>query len=99
MVNAPTGTITFGTSNITFAVFSTSSVFDAGNGINGQDIPFRLLPALVAGLSYMLAMKLPDAGSRLEMLKAVYDEAWQLASEEDRDKAPVRFVPRESFLR
>lgn len=83
----------------TFVYWRLRRMFDAGNGINGQDIPFRLLPALVAGLSYMLAMKLPDAGSRLEMLKAVYDEAWQLASEEDRDKAPVRFVPRESFLR
>ena len=81
----------------TFVYWRLRRMFDAGNGINGQDIPFRLLPALVAGLSYMLAMKLPEANSRLEMLKAAYDEAWQLASEEDRDKAPVRFVPRQMF--
>lgn len=83
----------------TFVYWRLRRMKDAGNGINGQDIPFRMLPALVAGLSYMLAMKLPDAASRMDMLKAVYDEAWQLASEEDREKAPVRFVPRESFLR
>ena len=33
VVSAPAGTITFGTSNITFAVFSTSQVYDAGTGI------------------------------------------------------------------
>lgn len=72
---------------------------DAGNGVNGQDIPFRLLPALVAGLAYYLSMKLPNAGERMMPLKAQYDEAWELAATEDREKAPVRFVPRETFLR
>jgi len=72
---------------------------DAGNGINGQDIPFRLLPALVAGLSYYLSMKLPGADVRMQALKSVYDEAWELAATEDREKAPVRFVPRQTFLR
>ena len=81
----------------TFYYWRLRRMTDAGNGINGQDIPFRMLPALVAGLSYMLAMKLPEASERLPMLKAVYDEAWQLASEEDREKAPVRFVPRQMF--
>jgi len=44
-------------------------------------------------------MKIPGAEVRMQMLKAQYDEAWQLASDEDREKAPVRFVPRQSFLR
>lgn len=81
----------------TFYYWRLRRMKDAGNGINGQDIPFRLLPALVAGLAFMLAQKLPGAEARLEMLKAAYDEAWQLASEEDREKAPVRFVPRQMF--
>jgi hypothetical protein len=70
---------------------------DAGNGVNTQDIPFRLLPALVAGLAFYLAMKAPNGLERIEVLKAAYDEQWQLASDEDREKAPIRFVPRQSF--
>lgn len=72
---------------------------DAGDGINGQDVPFRMLPALVAGLAYQLSMKIPGAEARLPMLKQMYDEQWQLASEEDRDKSALRLVPRQSFLR
>jgi len=71
---------------------------DPGNGVNGQDVPFRFLPCLVAGLAYMLSMKIPGAETRTVVLKAQYDEAWDLAAGEDREKAAVRFVPRESFL-
>ena len=73
-------------------------MFDVGNGSNGQDIPFRFLPCMVAGLAYMLSMKIPGADARVQVLKAQYDEAWELAAGEDREKAAVRFVPRESFL-
>jgi hypothetical protein len=72
---------------------------DAGNGINVEDIPFRFQNALVAGLAYMLSMKLQGAEGRIPVLKAQYDDAWMLASDEDRDKAPLRFVPRTSFYR
>jgi hypothetical protein len=81
----------------TFVYWRLRRLQEAGNGINGQDIPFRFLPCMVAGLAYMLSMKLPDAAERAGMLKAEYDEQWQLASEEDRDKSPVRFVPRQMF--
>jgi hypothetical protein len=83
----------------TFVYWRLRRMLDAGNGINGQDIPFRMLPALVSGLAYMLSLKLPGADQRTMMLKSMYDEDWQRASEEDREKAPVRFVPRQSFLR
>jgi hypothetical protein len=73
-------------------------MFDPGTGINGQDVPFRFLPCLVAGLAYYLSMKLPEALPRMQILKAQYDEAWDLASGEDREKAAIRLVPRESFL-
>jgi len=73
-------------------------MFDPGNGVNGQDIPFRFLPCMVAGLAYYLSMKIPGAMDRMPALKAQYDEAWDLAAGEDREKAAVRFVPRESFL-
>lgn len=72
---------------------------DAGNGINGQDIPFRFLPCLVSGLAYMLSLKFPSAQPRTPELKMLYEEDWLRASEEDREKASVRFVPRSSFLR
>jgi len=81
----------------TFVYWRLRRMQEAGNGINGQDIPFRFLPCMVAGLAYMLSMKLPGAEVRSQMLKADYDELWQLAAEEDRDKAPVRFVPRQMF--
>jgi hypothetical protein len=56
-------------------------------------------PALISGLSYYLSLKIPRAAERTQMLKAMYDEDWLNASDEDREKAAVRFVPRETFLR
>lgn len=67
---------------------------DAGNGGNTQDVPFRFVPALIAGLAYHLAMKVPGGLERVAMLKAQYDEALMLAEGEDRERAAVRFVPR-----
>lgn len=67
---------------------------NAGNGVNTMDIPFRFLPCLIAGLAYYLALKVPEAFERLQTLKTQYDEAWLMASDEDREKASVRFVPR-----
>ena len=55
---------------------------------------FRFLPCLVAGLAYHIAMKVPELSERLSMLKSVYEEQFDLASQEDREKASVRFVPR-----
>jgi hypothetical protein len=83
----------------TFVYWRLRRVQDAGNGLNTQDIPFRFLPCLVAGLAYYLALKLPEATSRIDMLKMSYEEQWAMASTEDREKAPVRFVPRQTFYR
>jgi len=83
-----------------FVYWRMRRMYDAGNGINAEDIPFRLQNALVAGLAYMISMKLPEIDpNRIVMLKAQYDEAWDLASAEDREKAPDRFVPRTTFYR
>lgn len=72
---------------------------DAGAGGEAtQDIPFRFIPCLVSGLAYYLAMKLPGGMERLQILKAQYDEDWDRASSEDREKAAVRFVPRQMFI-
>lgn len=83
----------------TFVYWRLRRLQDAGNGDGTADIPFRFVPALVAGLAYQIAMKTPEAAPRLPMLQAEYDKQWQLASEEDREKAPVRFVPRNTFYR
>jgi hypothetical protein len=56
-------------------------------------IPFRFYNALAAGLAYHIALKKPEAQERISLLKDLYDEAFQLAADEDRDRASVRFVP------
>lgn len=73
---------------------------DAGaTGNTTQDVPFRFYEALTAGLAYMLSLKQPDLDvNRIQILKANYDEVFQLAKDEDRDKAPVRFVPMAGYL-
>jgi len=81
----------------TFVYWRLRRIQDVGNGVNTQDIPFRFLPCLVAGLAYYLSLKLPDALARSEVLKAAYEEQWNFASTEDREKASLRLAPREMF--
>lgn len=81
----------------TFVYWRLRRIQDAGNGVNTQDIPFRFLPCMVAGLAYYLSLKIPEAMNRIEMLKMAYEEQWNLASTEDRDKASLRLAPREMF--
>jgi hypothetical protein len=81
-------------SNYTLVTWRLRRLQNAGNGSNTQDIPFRFLPALIAGLAYHMSLKFPEGLPRMTALKVQYDEAWGLASDEDREKAPVRFVPR-----
>lgn len=71
---------------------------DAGSGVQTADVNFRFLPALTAGLAYHIAMKVPELQPRVDMLKAAYMEQFDLAAGEDREKAPVRFVPRQAFI-
>lgn len=83
-----------------FVYWRMRRIQDTGTGVKTQDIPFRLLECMVAGLAYKLSIKLPDVDpNRIAFLKAEYDQQWQLASEEDRDKANDRFVPRVLFYR
>ena len=67
---------------------------DAGEGAYEADMPFRFLPCLVAGLAYYIAMKTPELADRIPLLKNIYDEQFQLAASEDREKVAARFVPR-----
>ena len=72
---------------------------DAGGAATyTMDMPFRFIPAIIAGLAYYVALKSPGSENRIDMLKAMYDEAFDLAAREDRDKSPVRFVPMAGYL-
>jgi hypothetical protein len=86
------------TQTYTFVYWRLVRIDDAGNGVNTMDVPFRFLNCMVAGLAYYLALKIPNGTQRLDVLKAQYDEAWDLASSEDREKAAVRFVPRHMYI-
>jgi hypothetical protein len=80
----------------TFVYWRLRRIQDAGNGVQTQDIPFRFLNCLISGLAYYLSSKI--APDRMQMLKTQYDEQWKYATEEDRDKSAVRFVPRRYFI-
>lgn len=64
---------------------------DADALVNTTQLPFRFYPCMVAGLAYYLAMK--RAPERIQLLKAVYEEEFQRAAEEDEDRVPLRIVP------
>ena len=78
-----------------FVYYRLRRIQDSGtNGNVYQDIPFRFIPCMVAGLAFYLSQKIPQAMNVRDFLKNEYEEQWTLASTEDRDKAPDRYVPR-----
>jgi hypothetical protein len=82
----------------TFVYWRMRRLQDAGTGVKDQDIPFRFIPCMVAGLAYYISMKKPEVTpDRILMLKQDYEQQFQLAADEDREKAPLRFVPRNMF--
>lgn len=82
------------TQTYTLVYWRMRRIQDAGAGVQTPDVQFRFLPCLVAGLAYYLAQKDPALMDRIQMLKAAYDEQFDLAAGEDREKASIRFVPR-----
>jgi len=84
----------------TFVYFRLRRIQDAGEGgTYTQDIPYRFLPCMVAGLAFYLAQKIPEGMERVQFLKAEYEQAFQLAADEDREKAAIRLAPRMQFIR
>ncbi len=81
----------------TFVYWRLRRIQDMGSGVTTADIPFRFLPALVAGLAFHLSLKIPEAAARSADLKAMYDEAFDLAAQEDREKAALRLSPRNYY--
>jgi hypothetical protein len=86
------------TATYQFVYWRLRRVQDAGSGVETADMNFRFLPCVVAGLAYFIAMKVPELMPRIEMLKMIYDEQFNLAAGEDREKATVRWVPRQMFV-
>jgi hypothetical protein len=82
----------------TLVYYRMRRIQDAGSGVRTQDIPFRFIPCMAAGLAYYLSIKLPGVDpNRIPLLKADYEQQWTLAEQEDREKAAIRFVPRNLF--
>jgi hypothetical protein len=81
-------------SDYIFKYYRMRRIQDAGNGVETPDMNFRFYPCLVAGLAYHIAMKIPEFTDRIPMLKAVYDEQFDMAAGEDREKASITFAPR-----
>lgn len=81
-----------------FVYWRLRRVQDAGAGVETADMNFRFLPCVVAGLAYYIAVKVPELMPRIDMLKAMYDEQFNLAAGEDREKAAIRFVPRQMYI-
>jgi|TARA_R100000149_G_C5853257_1_gene121351 hypothetical protein len=70
---------------------------DADSPVNTVDVPFRFYPCLAAGLAYYLSMK--RAPDRVQLLKAVYEEEFDRAQAEDRDRASFTITPSLEYFR
>jgi hypothetical protein len=83
--------------SFTFVYWRARRVEDAGSGVETADMNFRFLPCLVGGLAYYIALK--RAPNRLQMLKAMYEEEFERAMTEDRDRASFNVVPQYQYFR
>ena len=70
---------------------------DADGATNTMEIPFRFYPCLTAGLAYYISMK--KAPDRIQLLKTVYEEEFERAMGEDRDRSSFTVTPQLSFYR
>jgi hypothetical protein len=70
---------------------------DASAGVNTLQVPFRFYPCLAAGLAYYIAMK--KAPDRVQLLKAAYEEEFDRAMSEDRDRASLTLTPVRDWYR
>tara|TARA_R100001440_G_scaffold573_1_gene1710 strand:- start:1107 stop:1778 length:672 start_codon:yes stop_codon:yes gene_type:complete len=88
----------FPTPNATYTlvVDRLTRIEDADSASNTVDIPFRFYPCLAAGLAYYLAIK--KAPDRIQILKAIYDEEFDRAATEDRDRTSLKLLPYERYI-
>tara|TARA_R100000544_G_C2204319_1_gene48424 strand:- start:107 stop:775 length:669 start_codon:yes stop_codon:yes gene_type:complete len=79
-----------------FKYYALTKMQDAGNYTNELEVPTRFLPCLVSGLAYYLSVK--KSPERTPLLKQIYDEEWQRASEEDRPRSSFYAVPERGYI-
>ena len=79
----------------TFVYDALTRIQDADTAKNTMEVPFRFYPCLTAGLAYYLAMK--KAPDRIQILKAVYEEEFERASAEDRDRSNLTLTPSSTY--
>ena len=70
---------------------------DADTQVNTMEIPFRFIPCLTAGLAYYIAMK--KAPDRIQLLKTVYEEEFERAMAEDRDRSAFNVTPKLDYYK
>jgi len=70
---------------------------DADTSANTMEIPFRFYPCLTAGLAYYIAMK--RAPDRIQLLKTVYEEEFERAMGEDRDRSAFSITPKLDYYK
>ena len=70
---------------------------DADTQVNTLEIPFRFIPCLTAGLAYYIAMK--RAPDRIQLLKTVYEEEFERAMAEDRDRSAFNVTPKLDYYK
>jgi hypothetical protein len=78
----------------TLVYYKVNQIQDTLSGIHEYDAPSRFLPAIVSGLSYHIALKNPNTMDRVPMLKQIYDEDFNLAAQEDRDRSDFKITPK-----
>ena len=79
----------------TFVYDALTRIQDADAPVNTMEVPFRFYPCLTAGLAYYIAMKrTPD---RVQLLKAMYEEEFERASAEDRDRSNLSLTPSSTY--
>ncbi len=70
---------------------------DADTFTNTMEVPFRFYPCLAAGLAYYISIK--KAPNRTQFLKAIYEEEFERAMTEDRDRASFNVAPSLEYYR
>ena len=80
----------------TLVIDRLTRIEDADSASNTVDVPFRFYPCLAAGLAYYISIK--KAPDRIQILKSIYEEEFDRAASEDRDRTSLKILPYERYL-
>ena len=80
----------------TFKYYGLTKIQDAGDYEDQLEVPTRFIPCLTSGLAYYVSIK--KAPERTALLKQLYEEEWQRASEEDRPRSSFFITPERGYI-